>query len=887
MADSLNSLTYSTITGRFIALITDSLGELAPDGSDDLNDLPDVVPLVAQVTITPSIPRVLVQTSVFGPLTVELAPHIVQLDGSGRIFAGGNTYVKVVATDTENANPSGFTYRVSFMNASYAGRPVVIPPFDIAAPGNTTVDLTAAAPIPSSPGTIVVRDEAAAKAAQAAAEVAATSANAYAASAAAAALRAEAAAARDKDLEARASILALTGRIMGAYHQWTGNVNASPSERYEGNSKRVNLIRDPRALNNGIPANSATYWAPNAVTWSSVPMGMRLTPAATTTAYVYAIPSAAVAAAGGASGRFAMTPGQSFALSMEVYNSGTTTLWVAAGTAFYNSAGAGGASPSQLTSRIPLAPGETVTLERRGTVPLSDSTVVGTLPLLYLYSSAAGGVALATNVVDTTNWIFEIGNAPFDVASTYFDGSSISVNSGVHYRWLNGVDIGPSVKAFPGGRRMNWAQNPRGATAGGGLNANSSANHTVTKGTAVAPTPLGTVSAAMSQAVANVTTPATLSMYNVDGLINTSVKRSVGAYVMANASGYVARLTGVGVTPAFVPLTANVWTWISVANASGYISAAIQTANGNVPASTDRGYITDVLAVIDGGTVTAADAFNGSVPSTGTPTPATAYVGYAKPVGGIPNSDLATPGYVKPASGIPASDLAFTPYVKPASGIPASDLAFTPYVKPGGGIPASDLAFSPYIKPGGGIPNSDLATPGYTKPSGGIPNSDLARPQVSKVLTARLDNTTTTYAGTGQGNESLRADLTAPGTYEIEWFLVVTGDPSLDISIRLIKKMGATTGYAEVLGYDIGATSNGSALLQRTLNMTVAFSATASFGTVATGTSQIMRVRGVFTTTAETDAIELVHALFATPASGNTLAASILPGSTCTCTRIA
>jgi hypothetical protein len=261
MAESFNTLTYGKVIGRFVALVADSTNTTLADGTlSDADDLPDVIGLSARVTFTPSVPKILVENVEGGPTTILLAPVIADLDYRGVLRVGGNQYVKLAATDNPAANPTGFTYRVSFDNAVYGTQEVGIKPFDFKVPGGTTVDLTKVAPIPQQPGMIVVRDESVARAAQEAAEAASAAADKSADDAAAAALRAESAAARDKDQVARDLIADMEPRLPGAVHRWRATAGSSPAERVEGKTVRVNHAPAvPQALLGSPSITSVDY----------------------------------------------------------------------------------------------------------------------------------------------------------------------------------------------------------------------------------------------------------------------------------------------------------------------------------------------------------------------------------------------------------------------------------------------------------------------------------------------------------------------------------------------------------------------------------------------------------------------------------------------------
>jgi hypothetical protein len=236
----------------------------------------------------------------------------------------------------------------------------------------------------------------------------------------------------------------------GIFHRWFAAANASPSERYEGTTKRLNRVSDPRAT-------AATWWVGVGGTLAPTGAGLQMTPGGTTGVYYYAVPHASVATAAG--NRYAMSPGQSFSLGLTVLNPTASSFWVALGCAFY-SAAAGGVAPSQISGRIEVKPGETVRLEQVGTVASTSTDVTGTLPLLYVYSTAAGAIATTSNVAITRNWQFEIRQEPFITAAPFFAGDTIRTRSGVLNRFQGTPYQSASERYDSTSHRVNRAPNP-------------------------------------------------------------------------------------------------------------------------------------------------------------------------------------------------------------------------------------------------------------------------------------------------------------------------------------------------------------------------------------------------------------------------------------------
>lgn len=159
----LPPLTYGKVVGRFLANIIDG-----PDPSD----LPEFPPLKGTLTFTAEAPKILV-TGADPPATyVQLPKHYeCPLDEFGHLTWRGKRGVRLVAPGPAT-NPTGWTWRVSF-DLYYDGDRVPIDAFsftvgeyvpgpDPAHPdaGSTgLVDLTRAAPVPSTPGTGITRGE--------------------------------------------------------------------------------------------------------------------------------------------------------------------------------------------------------------------------------------------------------------------------------------------------------------------------------------------------------------------------------------------------------------------------------------------------------------------------------------------------------------------------------------------------------------------------------------------------------------------------------------------------------------------------------------------------------------------------------------------------------
>ncbi|MEV0356375.1 hypothetical protein AB0H71_09960 [Nocardia sp. NPDC050697] len=160
MAD-LPPLKYGKVVGRFLANVIDG---------PDLGDHPEFPPLTGTVTFAADAPTVLVPQALPSPATyVQLPKHYeCQLDEFGYLTWRGKRGVRLVAPGS-GTNPAGWTWRVSF-DLSYDGDGVPLRSFSFEVPeyvagpdaedpdsdSTGLVDLTLAAPVPSSAGNAVV-----------------------------------------------------------------------------------------------------------------------------------------------------------------------------------------------------------------------------------------------------------------------------------------------------------------------------------------------------------------------------------------------------------------------------------------------------------------------------------------------------------------------------------------------------------------------------------------------------------------------------------------------------------------------------------------------------------------------------------------------------------
>lgn len=137
---------FGTVTGRLLATIADRVND--PDTD------PDVVPVTGTVRFTPSVASVISSTedAIIMPTPIE-----ADIDSDGYISLNGVRGVTLVATDSSDLNPSGFTYTVSFVNLKFDKFALTYKPFSISLPAGTTVDLATVTPVGSSNGALLVR----------------------------------------------------------------------------------------------------------------------------------------------------------------------------------------------------------------------------------------------------------------------------------------------------------------------------------------------------------------------------------------------------------------------------------------------------------------------------------------------------------------------------------------------------------------------------------------------------------------------------------------------------------------------------------------------------------------------------------------------------------
>jgi hypothetical protein len=146
MADIPSNLSYGTVTGRFLLAYADS---------SDVGPAPDAVPAQGTVYFTPSPNYIKDVSATPAPVTILPASIECALDSEGYIIGyTGDRGVRLIATDDPQGNPVDWTWSVNFRLTDATGTPVrTIPDFSFELPGDTTVDLTSASPVPDANGT--------------------------------------------------------------------------------------------------------------------------------------------------------------------------------------------------------------------------------------------------------------------------------------------------------------------------------------------------------------------------------------------------------------------------------------------------------------------------------------------------------------------------------------------------------------------------------------------------------------------------------------------------------------------------------------------------------------------------------------------------------------
>jgi hypothetical protein len=127
-----------------------------PDGSD-ADTLPDVAPIAGTVTFSCS--TTLIRLPGKGASIVPI-PVVATFDKDGNLVTkGGNGVgVKLIATDSPDTNPTGFTWKADFdLKYTATNLAVRIDSFTFQVPAGGSVDLTSILPAKASTGTLTTQ----------------------------------------------------------------------------------------------------------------------------------------------------------------------------------------------------------------------------------------------------------------------------------------------------------------------------------------------------------------------------------------------------------------------------------------------------------------------------------------------------------------------------------------------------------------------------------------------------------------------------------------------------------------------------------------------------------------------------------------------------------
>jgi len=142
------NVSYGTVVGQFL---------LAYGDGPDVDPRPDGVPAKGSIFFRPSPIKLLNPGAEPNPVTILPAVVEAVLDAEGYLLGGdGERGMRLVATDDEDLNPSGWTWEVEFRLTDQDDVPVRIPAFNIELPGETEVDLTTVSPVPSANGVFYI-----------------------------------------------------------------------------------------------------------------------------------------------------------------------------------------------------------------------------------------------------------------------------------------------------------------------------------------------------------------------------------------------------------------------------------------------------------------------------------------------------------------------------------------------------------------------------------------------------------------------------------------------------------------------------------------------------------------------------------------------------------
>jgi len=150
-----SNIGYGTVEGQFLLDINDSA---------DAGTEPDFLAATGTIVFTASVPKVQDATASPNPVTVVRSPITGVLDAQGYLCvrladgSAGARGVKLVATDDEDLNPTGWTWTVTYkLFGPDSGIQLTAPAkHSIEVPEGETVDLTLVAPVATSTGEAMV-----------------------------------------------------------------------------------------------------------------------------------------------------------------------------------------------------------------------------------------------------------------------------------------------------------------------------------------------------------------------------------------------------------------------------------------------------------------------------------------------------------------------------------------------------------------------------------------------------------------------------------------------------------------------------------------------------------------------------------------------------------
>lgn len=167
MVDLPVNMSYTKVTGHFVRIIADTLG--------DVNALPEQLPLQGKIFFKPTLnanaPYLKNPTQLLSMVADQV---VVTLDANGFIVdVAGNQGIWLVATDDTDLSPVNWVYTISFDLNNGSGVSIPLPSFSASMPGGQTIDMATILPTGSATGDALgIAQSAAAAAATSAANAA-------------------------------------------------------------------------------------------------------------------------------------------------------------------------------------------------------------------------------------------------------------------------------------------------------------------------------------------------------------------------------------------------------------------------------------------------------------------------------------------------------------------------------------------------------------------------------------------------------------------------------------------------------------------------------------------------------------------------------------------